>query len=98
MPAFRGNRIDVMARAAANSDSSLAHITSNYTRGADFVDETRGIWWDMTTSGEWQKHLDKYGLNGIRLATESKNPLFSRMDYTVNGLLNGAVGNGLGNK
>jgi hypothetical protein len=70
--AYRGNRIDVRARTYVGSDESLAHLQSNYTRGADFVDPKTGRWWDMTTQKQWHKHIQTYGPNGTRLHTERR--------------------------
>lgn len=69
-PAFRGNRIDVRARAAVKNDPSLSNLKSNYSRGPDFVDQKTGHWWDMTTSKQWQAHVNKYGSNGTHLPTD----------------------------
>jgi hypothetical protein len=69
LPAFRGNRIDVAARRAIKEDTWLPPLKSNYSRGADFVNSI-GEWWDMTTPGQWLKHVEKYGADGVRLATE----------------------------
>ena len=37
-------------------------------RGADLVGKKLldGTWWDVTTSGAWQKHVDNYGPGGLR--------------------------------
>jgi hypothetical protein len=39
----------------------------------DNVFDANGNWWDMTTEGQWQAHVDKYmghfGTSGIRLPT-----------------------------
>jgi hypothetical protein len=68
--AFRGNRIDVRARAYIRNDPELQYLRSNYTRGADFVDPSTRKWWDMTTPGQWENHVNKYGEGGTRLKTE----------------------------
>jgi RHS repeat-associated protein len=73
-PMFRGNRIDVRARRYVSEDSALSHLESNYNRGADFVNPMSGRWWDMTTPGQWQRHIvryrDSYGGNGTLLRTQ----------------------------
>lgn len=69
--AFRGNRIDVLARNSIEADRWLPPLRSNYTRGQDFVNSI-GEWWDMTTEAEWADHVAKYGPGGVRLATEGK--------------------------
>lgn len=69
-PAYRGNRIDVMARDLIKNDPALKMLKSNYTRGADFVDPLTGSWWDMTTPAQWQNHVNKYGPGGILLKTK----------------------------
>ncbi len=66
---YRGNRIDVRARQMIQNDPALSNLRSNYTRGADFVDPATGRWWDMTTPGAWQSHVNKYGTGGIFLNT-----------------------------
>ncbi|MBX2827090.1 MAG: RHS repeat-associated core domain-containing protein, partial [Flavobacteriaceae bacterium] len=68
-PMFRGNRIDVRARALMRNDYYLRHLQSNYTRGPDFIHPRTGKWWDMTTQGAWQSHVDKYGSGGTLLNT-----------------------------
>ncbi len=69
-PMFRGNRIDVMARDFIRQDPNLNFLKSNYNRGADFVHPNSGRWWDMTTPGQWQRHVNKYGPNGTLLRTQ----------------------------
>lgn len=72
LPAFRGNRIDVMTRDKVKADKLLRpfKINSNYTNGPDFTRGNR--WWDMTTPQQWQRHVDKYGPNGTLLNTAPK--------------------------
>jgi len=38
-------------------------------RGADIVGQRmlQGVWWDVTTVGSWQSHVNKYGFGGIGL-------------------------------
>ena len=38
-------------------------------RGADMVGRglLKNTWWDITTKGSWQAHVDKYGAGGIGL-------------------------------
>jgi hypothetical protein len=67
---YRGNRIDVRARQLIKNDPVLSPLKSNYTRGADFVDPATGNWWDMTTSGSWPAHVNKYGSGGTLLRTQ----------------------------
>ena len=67
---YRGNRIDVRARAYINADPVLHQLQSNYSRGADFLDPNTPSWWDMTTPNEWQKHVNKYGSGGTLLNTK----------------------------
>lgn len=71
LPAFRGNRIDVIARDAIESDRWLPPLNSNYRKGPDFANSI-GEWWDMTTPGQWASHVQKYGADGVRLATEGR--------------------------
>ena len=72
LPAFRGNRIDVMTRDKVKADKLLRpfKINSNYRNGPDFTRGNR--WWDMTTPQQWQRHVDKYGPNGTLLNTAPK--------------------------
>ena len=70
----RGNRIDVRARGYIMEDEVLKYrLKSNYSKGPDFIDKKTGEWWDMTTPGEWEKHINKYkntfGPNGTLLKT-----------------------------
>jgi hypothetical protein len=67
---YRGNRIDVRARAMIKNDPVLSPLKSNYTRGADFVDPATGRWWDMTPPGAWPAHVKKYGSGGTLLRTQ----------------------------
>ncbi|GGH16425.1 hypothetical protein FAZ19_05805 [Sphingobacterium alkalisoli] len=69
-PMYRGNRIDVRARGYIVNDPALKHLKSNYSRGADFVDPKTLQWWDITTLGEWQNHVNKYGSGGTLLLTQ----------------------------
>lgn len=74
-PAFRGNRIDVMARQWIVNDPVLkplftrGELQSFYSSGPDFLDPLTGYWWDMTTPTQWQAHVDHYGLGGTLLPT-----------------------------
>ena len=38
-------------------------------RGADMIGRglLNGTWWDVTTRGAWQMHVNKYGAGGIGL-------------------------------
>lgn len=73
-PAFRGNRIDVMARRFIERDPSLSFLKGSYNKGPDFVNPRTGQWWDITTPNQWQRHMDKYrptfGSNGTLLRTQ----------------------------
>ena len=59
--------IDRQAKDYVANDPDLQHIypaDAGYW-GPDFLDTSgSGRWWDMTTEGQWQKHLDKYGHMG----------------------------------
>jgi len=72
-PAFRGNRIDVMARGNIMRDSTiqgmLPGLRSFYTKGPDFYQPSTFRWWDMTTFRQWGAHQTKYGGNGTLLQT-----------------------------
>jgi hypothetical protein len=73
--AFRGNRIDVLARRAILSDERLSplfdsgRLRSMYRSGPDFLEPATGRWWDMTTLGQWTGHADQYGPGGLPLYT-----------------------------
>jgi RHS repeat-associated protein len=67
---YRGNRIDVRARAMIKNDPELYHLQSNYTRGPDFMEPASGGWWDMTTPSAWPAHVKKYGSGGTLLNTQ----------------------------
>jgi len=75
LDAFRGNRIDVMARRGIINDPVLAdlfddgELQSFYTCGPDFR-SAGGAWWDMTTPGQWLRHVLKYGPRGTLLSTK----------------------------
>jgi hypothetical protein len=72
--AFRGSRIDEFAKQSALQDPRLSeiYVTALRERGADFLDARTGQWYDITTTGAWQDHLDRYGVDpgGWRLPTE----------------------------
>ncbi|MBW3667982.1 MAG: hypothetical protein KY443_02100 [Actinobacteria bacterium] len=71
--AFRGNRVDVMARNTAMRDPWLkARVTSHYTGGPDFMSKRTGSWFDMTTRRSWPAHLARYGGRGKFLNTHPR--------------------------
>lgn len=59
-PAYRGSVIDQAAKTRIVADPGLdVSVTPNFQFGPDVYD-TSGNWWDMTTLGQWQAHVDKY--------------------------------------
>lgn len=72
---FRGSVIDRAVREAVKRDSWLASKVSSPTTGPlrpDFVLNYGRGWLDMTTVGQWPKHVDKYSDvfgRGIHLVT-----------------------------
>jgi hypothetical protein len=75
--AYRGSRIDALAKAAVMNDPELAHIyvTVPFEQGADFYDSVTGTWYDITTTRGWQQHVQRYGdpsYEGFRLPTEAR--------------------------
>ena len=73
MPMFRGYQIDQMARSTINADLFFnSYIEGKSNSGPDFLCPSLyyNVWWDMTTSGQWQKHLNQYGTGGIHLRTD----------------------------
>jgi hypothetical protein len=78
--AFRGSRIDRIAKKAIMDDPELQHVlvTVNFERGADFYDSRTGTWYDITTAKAWKQHVRDYGptqqwrrsIPGYRLPTE----------------------------
>jgi hypothetical protein len=64
--AFRGSRIDEFAKQSVLQDPDLTHlyVTAQGERGADFLDSREGQWYDITTTGAWQDHLERYGVDG----------------------------------
>jgi RHS repeat-associated protein len=61
-PAFRGQVIDSAAKNAVRADTDLAHlwVARSGEFGPDFFDLDSNNWWDITTQGEFQNHLDQY--------------------------------------
>ncbi|MFF7534711.1 AHH domain-containing protein [Streptomyces bobili] len=60
--AFRGARIDEFCKESVLQDKRLADIYVTVIReeGPDFLDAFTGKWYDMTTTGAWKKHVQKY--------------------------------------
>jgi hypothetical protein len=59
-PAYRGSVIDQATKTRIVADPGLdVSVTPNFQFGPD-VYNTSGNWWDMTTPGQWQAHVDKY--------------------------------------
>ena len=70
-PMFRGQQIDRMAKQLAAGDPHLATsgVSISWGRGPDFVRVATSEWWDMTTTGQWTQHLDRYDNFGYFLDT-----------------------------
>jgi hypothetical protein len=73
-PAFRGAAIDAEFKRLIVSDPGLTHLQTaeRFQFMPDVVDPLTGRWWDLTTSEQWQRHLDRYrpvyGADGILIA------------------------------
>jgi hypothetical protein len=76
---FMGERIDTFAKASAAADPRLSgmRITGRGEFGPDFAMDYR--WWDVTTRGSWQAHIDTYapayGPNAYGLWYQPRPPL-----------------------
>jgi RHS repeat-associated protein len=72
--AFRGSVIDKAAKAAVQKDQSLSHlwVTGQGSYGPDFADLESGIWWDITTPGQFQQHLNSYSNLGTGIGLFTK--------------------------
>jgi RHS repeat-associated protein len=59
---FRGQVIDNAVKSAARNDPDLSHlwISRPGEFGPDFHDIDTNTWWDVTTPGQWQAHVDLY--------------------------------------
>jgi len=71
---FRGQVIDawVKRQVANNPIEGISSPTTGPLR-PDFVDEVSGKWFDITTDGQWQMHVNKYKPvfgEGIKLLTQ----------------------------
>jgi RHS repeat-associated protein len=60
--AFRGERIDTFFKESVSLDPELSHldVTPRFRFGPDVYNIETKQWWDVTTPGEWAKHLGKY--------------------------------------
>jgi hypothetical protein len=61
-PTYRGQVIDSAVKNATRNDSDLSHLWVSRTGefGPDFHDIGTNTWWDVTTPGQWSKHVDSY--------------------------------------
>jgi hypothetical protein len=61
--AFRGERIDTFFKESVTLDPRLAHleVTPRFQFGPDAFDPATYQWWDVTTPGQWGRHVLKYG-------------------------------------
>lgn len=72
--AFRGQVIDKAVKNAVRNDPKLSHlwVSRSGEYGPDFHDIGTGTWWDVTTPGQWGRHVDQYSFpfgSGIGLFT-----------------------------
>lgn len=74
-PLMRGKAIDRAFRQTADKNlilrgaQKVGIIKINPTnRGADMIGTKllNGTWWDVTTPGAWQRHVDNYGPGGLK--------------------------------
>jgi hypothetical protein len=64
--AFEGERIDTFIKEAVANDPALnLKIAPRFQFGPDFVNPVTGSWYDVTTPGEWVKHVGRYGPGGV---------------------------------
>jgi RHS repeat-associated protein/uncharacterized repeat protein (TIGR01451 family) len=72
--AYRGSVIDERFKLLIELDPDLTHLQTakSFQFMPDVVDPVSGQWWDLTTAGQWQAHLNKYvpiyGPNGTLVA------------------------------
>jgi RHS repeat-associated protein len=61
-PAYRGSAIDRRFKLLTELDPDLTHVQTSkpFQFMPDVVDPASGQWWDLTTAGQWQAHLNKY--------------------------------------
>ena len=62
---FRGDVIDTAAKRFVERNGVVdgLNITGRFKAGPDFHLEIGGqkVWWDMTTTGQWNSHVTRYG-------------------------------------
>ena len=60
--AFRGERIDTFFKEEVASNPALKdlQITPRFKFGPDVYDPVSGVWYDVTTPGQWIRHVDRY--------------------------------------
>jgi len=66
---FLGERLDTMLKELVSQDELLRNlnvqITPRFKSGPDFfLGSSKSPWWDLTTKGEWVKHVHLYGPGG----------------------------------
>ena len=59
---YRGQVIDSAVKDAVRGDSDLGHlwISRSGEFGPDFHDIVKNTWWDVTTPGQWLKHVNSF--------------------------------------
>ncbi len=63
LKAFMGDRIDKEFKLLVQGDKILNKIfkvTPRFAKGPDVKLKVFKVWWDVTTKGQWQKHVAKY--------------------------------------
>jgi len=60
--AFKGERIDTFFKESVPLDPRLdsLKVTPRFKFGPDVYDPNTGRWWDVTTPGQWENHVEKY--------------------------------------
>lgn len=60
--AFKGERIDTFFKELVSADPRLQHlnVTPRFKFGPDVFNPATKTWWDVTTKGQWEAHVNKY--------------------------------------
>ena len=64
--AFKGTQLDKAVKEVVNTNrffTDFLKLESSpaFKFGPDFVMRGSNVWWDITTKGQWAKHISKYG-------------------------------------
>ena len=60
---FLGDRIDKEFKALVEGDkilNKILKVTPRFAKGPDVKLKVFKVWWDVTTKGQWKKHVAKY--------------------------------------